>query len=133
MLEFYHKWSPDASALTPRGHMKVPLHPQLHSSEMPAGNITSTVQDPGVAGTDSLHRSASDLITRTTLSVSQACTSMGNQGISSLPRHNELFSFETYNCSFLNRKIILSQPVSLLISTYKLLTRVRNLFFHSTI
>lgn len=58
MLEFHQEWSPDASAVTPRGQMEVPLRPQLQSSEMPAGNAGSVLQEHGAAGTARLHRSA---------------------------------------------------------------------------
>lgn len=75
---------------------------------------------------------SSDLLISKILSLSQACTGMGSHGTSSLPRHTELFWFETYDCSLL-KEIILSQSVSLLISTYELLTVIRNLFLHWTV
>lgn len=107
MLEFHHEWSPDASRLAPWGHMEVPFHPQLHSIEMSAGNASSVLQERRVAGTTCLHRPALTC----SLAKSWACvkhTSMGNHGIGSLPRHTELFWFETYDRSLLKEKIILS-------------------------
>lgn len=58
MLEFHHEWSPDASALAPRGQMEGPLHPQWHGRETPAGNTGSVLQEHGAAGTAFLHWSA---------------------------------------------------------------------------
>lgn len=50
---------------------------------------------------------SSDLLASKILSLSQACTGMGKYDTNSLPRHTELFWFETYDCSLLKEKRIL--------------------------
>lgn len=125
MLEFHHEWSPDVSALT-QGQMEMPLHLQEHRTEMPTGKASlsckSTREQTLSVCTDQVSPAHSKI-----LSLFQACASMCNHNSNPLLRHTDLSWFEIYDCTLLKEKIILSQSVSLLISTYEL-TVIRNLY-----
>lgn len=127
MLEYLHEWSPDASALT-QGQMEMPPHPQLHRTEMPAGKASpcckSVREEALPVRTDQLCPAHSKI-----LSLLQPCASTGDHSSDFLLRHTELSWLEIYDVSLLKDEIILSQFVSLVISTREL-TVMRNLLLY---